>query len=59
MHMHTHTHTHTHTHLHTHGHVHLQNTEAVLYGYEKQQDNQLSLKMGDIITDVKQVCAVI
>ena len=35
------------------------NTEAVvLYGYEKQQDNVLSLKMGDIITDVKQVCVV-
>ena len=37
----------------------MQNTEAVvLCGYEKQQDNELSLKVGDIITDVKQVCVV-
>ena len=32
-------------------------TEAVvLFDYEKQQDDELSLKVGDIITDVKQVC---
>ena len=32
-------------------------TEAVvLFDYEKQQDDELSLKFGDIITDVKQVC---
>ena len=50
---------HTYTHTHTHAHVHMQNTEAVvLYDVEYQQDNVLSLKMGDIITDVKQVCAV-
>ena len=31
-------------------------TEAVvLFDYEKQQDDELSLKVGDIITDVKQV----
>ena len=40
-------------------HTHMQNTEAVvLYDCEKQQDDQLSLKMGDIITDVRQVCVV-
>ena len=27
----------------------------VLFDYEKQQDDELSLKVGDIITDVKQV----
>ena len=33
-------------------------TEAVvLFDYEKQQDDGLGLKVGDIITDVKQVCA--
>ena len=34
-------------------------TEAVvLYDYEKQEDDELSLKVGDVITEVKQVCAV-
>ena len=33
-------------------------TEAVvLFDYEKQEDDELSLKVGGIITDVKQVCA--
>ena len=33
-------------------------TEAVvLFDYEKQEDDESSLKVGDIITDVKQVCA--
>ena len=33
-------------------------TEAVvLFDYEKQEDDELSLKVGDIIQDVKQVCA--
>ena len=27
----------------------------VLFDYEKQQDDELSLKVGDIITDVEQV----
>ena len=32
-------------------------TEAVvLFDYEKQQDDELSLKVEDVITDVKQVC---
>ena len=36
----------------------MQNTEAVvLYHYEKQEDNILSLEMGDVITNVEQVCA--
>ena len=30
---------------------------VVLFDYEKQEDDELSLKVGDIITDVKQVCA--
>ena len=30
---------------------------VVLFDYEKQQDDELSLKVGDIITDVEQVCA--
>ena len=35
----------------------MQNTEAVvLYHYEKQ-DKILSLEMGDVITNVEQVCA--
>ena len=33
-------------------------TEAVvLFDYAKQEDDELSLKVGYIITDVKQVCA--
>ena len=28
----------------------------VLFDYEKQQDDELSLKVGDVITDVEQVC---
>jgi len=37
----------------------MQNTEAVvLHHYGKQHDDQFSLKMGDVITNVKQVCAV-
>ena len=32
-------------------------TEAVvMFEYEKQQDDELSMKVGEIITDVKQVC---
>ena len=51
-------HTCTHTHAHAHIHTHMQNTEAVvLYHYEKQQDKILSLEMGDVITNVEQVCA--
>ena len=42
-----------HTNPHTYTHTF---TEAVvLFDYEKQQDDELSLKVGDIITDVKQV----
>ena len=28
----------------------------VLFDYEKQQDDELSLKVGDVITDMEQVC---
>ena len=32
-------------------------TEAVvLFEYEKQQDDELSMKVGEVITDVKEVC---
>ena len=32
-------------------------TEAVVvFDYTKKHDNEFSLKMGDVITDVKQVC---
>ena len=32
-------------------------TEAVvLFEYEKQQEDELTLKIGDVIKDVKQVC---
>ena len=31
---------------------------VALYDYEKQEDDELSLKEGDVITDVEQVCAV-
>lgn len=32
-------------------------TEAVVeFEYEKQQDDELTLKIGDVIKDVKQVC---
>ena len=35
-------------------------TEAVvLYGYVKEQDDELSLKVGDIIVDVEQVCTYV
>ena len=39
-------------------HMHTITKAVVLYDYEKQEDDELSLKVGDIITDVKQVCAV-
>ena len=43
--------------LHYHQHTHPLTTEAVvLFDYMKKQDNELSLKMGDVITDVEQVC---
>ena len=42
--------THTLTHTHT-------SEAVVLFDYQKQQDDELSLKVGDVITDVKQVCA--
>ena len=38
-------------------HMHTLTEAVVLFEYEKQQDDELSLKVGDIITDVKQVCA--
>lgn len=41
----------THTHTHT--------AEAVvLLDYDKQQDNELTVEVGDVITDVKQVCTI-
>ena len=39
-------------------HMHTITKAVVLFDYEKQEDDELSLKVGDIITDVKQVCAV-
>ena len=39
----------------THTHTHTLTEAVVLFDYEKQQDDELSLKLGDIITDVKQV----
>ena len=38
-------------------HMHAITKAVVLFDYEKQEDDELSLKVGDIITDVKQVCA--
>ena len=44
---------------HAHTHTHTITLETVaLYDYEKQEDDELSLKEGDVITDVEQVCAV-
>ena len=37
-------------------HTHTLTEAVVLFDYEKQQDDELSLKVGDVITDVKQVC---
>ena len=38
-------------------HTHPLTTEAVvLFDYTKEEDNELSLEMGNVITDVKQVC---
>ena len=43
--------------LHYHQHTHPLTTEAVvLFAYTTKHDNKLSLKMGDVITDVEQVC---
>ena len=40
-----------------HQHTHPPTTEAVvLFNYTTKHGNKLSLKMGDVITDVKQVC---
>ena len=39
-------------------HTHTMETVA-LYDYEKQDDDELSLKEGDVITDVEQVCALL
>ena len=48
-----------HTHKHTHKHAHTNIAEAVvLLDYEKQQDDELTLEVGDVITDVKQVRTV-
>ena len=41
----------------THTYMHTITEAVVLFDYEKQEDDELSLKVGDIITDVKQVCA--
>ena len=30
----------------------------VLFHYEKERDDELTLEVGDVITDVKQVCTV-
>ena len=30
----------------------------VLFAYEKQQDDELTLEVGDVITDMKQVCTI-
>ena len=38
----------------THKHTHTPEA-VVVFDYEKQQDDELSLKVGDIITNVKQV----
>ena len=40
---------------HTNPHTYTITEAVVLFDYEKQQDDELSLKVGDIITDVKQV----
>ena len=40
-----------------HTYMHTITEAVVLFDYKKQQDDELSLKVGDIITDVKQVCA--
>ena len=38
-------------------HTHPLTTEAVvLFDYIEEHDNELSLKMGDVITNVEQVC---
>ena len=38
-------------------HTHPLTTEAVvLFDYVKKHDDELSLKMGDVITNVEQVC---
>ena len=38
-------------------HTHPLTTEAVvLFDYTKEEDSKLSLKMGDVITGVEQVC---
>ena len=43
--------------FHYHQHTHPPTTEAVvLFDYTTKHGNKLSLKMGDVITDVKQVC---
>ena len=37
-------------------HTSLTTEAVVLFDYRKKHDNELSLKMGDVITDVEQVC---
>ena len=55
---HTHMHTHMHTHTHTLTHTRALTEAVVLYYHEKEDDNELSGEMGDVITVVEQVCVV-
>ena len=44
-----------HTHTHTHTHTHALTEAVVLYDREKEDDDELSGEMGDVITDVVKV----
>ena len=44
-----------HTHTHTHTHTHALTEAVVLYDREKEDYDELSGEMGDIITDVEKV----
>ena len=43
---------------HTHTHTHALTEAVVLYDREKEDDDELSGEMGDVITVVEQVCVV-
>ena len=43
---------------HTHTHIHALTEAVVLYDREREDDDELSGEMGDIITDVIKVCVV-
>ena len=42
-------------HTHTHTHTHALTEAVVLYDREKDEDDELSVEMGDVITDVEKV----